>query len=71
MLILFAATLIANPSVPAHCRPADKTSAPTRAGLRKLGELPPGQQIKAVWRFDENGCPKPVVVRAKVGTGDR
>ncbi len=54
------------------CRPgANRATAPGRASVRKLGEMPPGQQIKAVWRFDADGCPSPVVVRREVGANGR
>lgn len=78
MLILLAAAALTTPdpvpprATPAHCAPAaDKAAASGRASVRKLGELPPGQQIKAVWRFDEKGCPSPIVVRSQVGVNGR
>ena len=41
-----------------------RTSEPVRA--RKLGEMPPGKQLLAVYR-EVDGCPKPIVVREEVG----
>jgi len=63
-------SLIPPPTV--QCEDAARkvaTGRTVRAG--KLGDMPPAQEIKAVWRFDEKGCPKPLVVRAEVGAKGR
>jgi hypothetical protein len=53
---------------PKACMPgADKASTPQRVGPQKLGELPPAQEYKAVWRTDARGCPDPIVVRRDPG----
>jgi hypothetical protein len=60
------------PLSPVQCEDAARkvaTDRTVRAG--KLGDMPPAQEIKAVWRFDEKGCPKPLVVRAEVGAKGR
>jgi len=60
------------PPPPVRCEDAARkvaTDRTVRAG--KLGDMPPAQEIKAVWRFDEKGCPKPLVVRAEVGAKGR
>jgi hypothetical protein len=36
------------------------------ARIRKLGEMPPADQVLTVYRT-EDGCPKPVVVRRDIG----
>jgi hypothetical protein len=49
------------------CAPAsDKANADRTIGPRRLGDLPPASEYKAVWRT-ENGCPKPLVVRRNSG----
>jgi len=40
--------------------PADTPPAPE---ARRLGELPPGDTILAVYRESEDGCVRPVIVR--------
>lgn len=45
-------------------------SPPPTASIRPLGQEPPAQQIAAVLRTVD-GCQKPLVVRAEVGTPRR
>lgn len=56
---------------PKHCpgaiHPAD---SPGKLSIKRLGELPPGQLVLTVYR-DENGCPKPVIVRQNIGSQPR
>jgi len=60
----------ANLRVPARCSPpgAEKAArSATPVAPQKLGELPPASAIAAVWRFDEKGCPRPVVLKRGIG----
>jgi len=60
------------PAPPARCKRAvEKATADRTPRAGKLGDMPPGQQIKAVWRFDANGCPAPLVVKSEVGVNGR
>jgi hypothetical protein len=77
MLILAALLLAPIPAAadykapPKHCRdalhPADSREKP---GAKRLGELPAGQLVLTVYR-EENGCPKPVIVRQNIGSQPR
>ncbi len=53
---------------PAHCTRPDrlKVDGQPMAGTQRLGDLPPADQIKTVYR-EMNGCPAPLVVRSGVG----
>jgi len=65
-----AAVAPARPAPTAQCSPAsNRVAARGPAKPRKLGELPPAQEIKAVWRTDDRGCPFPLVVRSAIGAG--
>jgi len=76
-ILLLAPTLPASaqssritPRVPAHCTlpGADKAARTAKpVAPQKLGDLPPASAIATVWRFDERGCPKPVVLQRGIG----
>ena len=64
------ATLIAAPpkSSETDCRIKPRyVKSGSKAQLRKLDELPPGQLVLTVFRRDEKGCPIPLVVREGIG----
>jgi hypothetical protein len=54
---------------PAQCaKPgSDKAATARPKGPQKLGEMPPAQQVLAVYRTDHRGCPQLVVVRSGIG----
>lgn len=57
-------------ALPADCSKPSSNHAggtPAIAGPKKLADLPPADTIAAVWRFDERGCPSPVVLRPAQG----
>ena len=56
-------------TVPERCVTNDRLRVKGRSEVksRKLGDLPPADEIKAVYRSKE-GCPDPLVVRHGVGT---
>jgi hypothetical protein len=55
-------------TVPEKCVTNDRLRVKTtdRGSQRKLGEMPPADQIKTVYR-SKDGCPDPLVVRYGVG----
>jgi hypothetical protein len=62
-------TAMPNPgALPAKCVKRDRLRVKGRdqATQRKLGDMPPADQIKAVYR-SKDGCPDPLVVRYGVG----
>ena len=77
-MLILAAALIAPTAAAAdykapakHCRDAlHPADAPGRSAPKKLGELPPGQLVLTVYR-QENGCPKPLIVRQNIGAQPR
>jgi len=53
-----------------QCTPpgAEKSARSARPlAPRQLGDLPPASAIASVWRFDEKGCPRPVVLKRGIG----
>lgn len=80
LLILTAAALalpIASAAAPPQppegdCRVKPRLARPsTKAELRKLDELPPGQLVLTVFRRDARGCPVPLVLREGIGAQPR
>jgi hypothetical protein len=54
-----------------HCRQAIQPAESVgKLGSKRLGELPPGELVLTVYR-EENGCPKPVIVRQNIGSQPR
>ncbi len=56
--------------LPRHCTKPGADRVVQRdhsAKPQKLAELPPASAIAAVWRFDERGCPSPVVLKRGIG----
>jgi hypothetical protein len=79
LLILAAAALAATSAMAAtdiklgkeQCKVGPRTAEGGESpASKRLGELPPGQLLLAVYR-EENGCPKPVIVRQNVGSQPR
>jgi hypothetical protein len=54
-----------------QCKVGARTAVGSeKPSSRKLGELPPAQLVLTVYR-EENGCPKPVIVRHNIGAQPR
>jgi hypothetical protein len=77
--LILAAALAVPSTVAANKVKLDKKECnvgPRTAGAResvaprKLGELPPAHLFLTVYR-EENGCPKPVIVRQNIGSQPR
>lgn len=54
---------------PGCVRGADKAKGQKGFGAKRLGDLPPASQYKAVWRT-EDGCPKPLIVRRNIAPAE-
>jgi len=62
--------VIPTPRSPEVCAApgADKAAGMAKPVVpQKLGDLPPASAISTVWRFDEKGCPRPVILKRGIG----
>jgi hypothetical protein len=77
LLILAAALAVPTASAADYKAPAKQcpvavnpAGSQVKPGPKRLGELPAGQIVLTVYQ-EENGCPKPVIVRQGVGVQPR